>query len=277
MERLTTTLLTGAAVSAMAVAPAIAGHAITGLRHDVLPRGHSLGLAVKTANGIKVFDVLHQKTNVHGLNSPKTIKTNYYTTYTFTTHSGFCYHTVASCYGSRTWHYSGAEATWIKTPMNLANAVAWESETCPHFSTTTKSGYTEYVETCTVANAAHSKGKASVKPAHGKLKAWTVAENTAFHTTFAVHTYYCTTYNCYSGTAISYYVKETINYNIVFDGPQYTLKSKTATSDAGQFDVSDKVTYTYTTTTTGTKHKKVKHELIFNGRVNTNLALSFTH
>lgn len=277
MEKLTTTLLTGAALSTLAVAPAMAGHAITGLRHDVLPRGHSLGIAVKTANGIKVFDVLHQKTNVKGLHGPKTIKTNFYTTYTFTTGKGFCYHTRATCTGSRTWNYSGAEASWYHTPMNLASSVAWESETCPGFSTTTKSGYLEFVETCTIANAAGSKAKASVKPAHGKLKAYTSAVNTNRVTTFAVHTFYCTTYNCYTGTGISYYVKETLNENIVFDGPQYTLKSKTASSDGGQFDVSDKETFTYTTTTSGTKHKKVKHQLAFNGRINTNLALSFTH
>lgn len=274
MERLTTTLLTGAAMSALAVAPAMAGHIghpITGPRHDVLPHGKSLGLAVKTAHGIKVFDILHQKTLV-GLHGPKTVKTNYYTTYTFTTANGFCYHTVATCYGSRTWRYAGAEGSWYKQGMDLANAVAWDYESCPGFSTTTKSGYLEYVETCTVANAPGSKAKASIKPAHGKLSAWTSNDIATDVTTFAEHTFYCTTYNCYSGTAISYYIKETFRYDIVWHGPEYTLKSRTATSDSGQWDVSDKVQYTYTTTSTGTRHKQTHHKEAFNGTVYTNLA-----
>lgn len=241
MEKLTTTLLTGAAMTALAVAPAMAG------QHSFKPVGHYRGIAVKTAQGIKILDSLHQKTNVAGMHQPG--KTNFYTTYTFTTHDGFCYHTVATCSGNRTWDYSGAFSTWYKQPKDLAGAVVWESEQCV--------SVTSRFISCTLHDAAGLKAKASVKPAHGKLKAYSTAEHNS--TTFTFSTGF----------------REKFNTNLTFYGPAYSLKSKTAASDSGQFDVSDKLDYVYYTTTTGKKHKRKKHTEQFNGTIHTNLSLSF--
>lgn len=271
MEKLTTTLLTGAAMSALAVAPAMAGHQHQGPTR-VLPLGHSFGIAVKTQTGIKVLSGLHQKTNL----TPG--KTNFYTTYTFTTGGGFCYHAMTTNHCSRkTWNYAAAEATWYKHAMDLAGAVAWETSGCTFTSTTTRGGHPQYNIQCHINNAPGFKGKASKRPAHGQLKQYTVASTVAYTITFTAHTFQCTTYTCRTGTGVSYYEVEHVTPNLHFDGPAYTLKSKTATSDSGQNLVSDKLTFTYTTTTTGVKHKHHKHTDVFNGRIYTNLAMTFSH
>ena len=239
MDKLTTTLLTGAAASALAVVPALAG------QHQHLPLGHSHGIAFKTAKGIQFLNNLHSKTNV--LHTPGGTKTNYYTTYTFTTGFGFCWHTSSSCYGSRTWNYNGAFSTWLNVPMNLAGSVAWEQSSCVEI---TSSFYS-----CSIRNADGSKAKGHATG--GKLKSY----STAIHNSY--------TYTFSTG------FRERIVTNITFHGPKFTLKNPTQTSESGLYKVTDKLTYTYTTTTTGTKHKHKKHILTFNGTINMNLAMNF--
>ena len=200
------------------------------------------GLAIKTANGVRFLNgSLHQKTNVSGVHQPA--KTNYYTTYTFTTHDGFCYHTVATCSGSRTWNYPNEpRSTWYKVGHDLAGAVAWEEETCVYNST-------NGTDVCRLFDP---PGKHKGKAAHGKVTAYSTVEHTTFRYTYT--TFYET---------------------LTFYGPDYSLKSKTATSDSGQFNVTDKLDYVYYTTTSGKKHKRKKHTEQFNGTIHTNFALSF--
>jgi len=238
MEKLTTTLLTGAAASALAVVPALAG------QHGFLPLGHSHGMAVKTAKGIQFLNNLHHKTNV--VHTPGGVKTNFYTTYTFTTGFGFCYN-GSSCFGSKTWNYNGAFSTWRKVPMDLAGAVAWESSSCVEI--------TSRFYSCSIRDAAGLKAKGTATG--GKLKSYTANVHTGF------------TYTSTSG------FRERINTNITWYGPQYTLKNTSQSSESGHYAVTDKISYTYYTTTTGAKHKRKKHTESFNGTINMNLALHF--
>jgi hypothetical protein len=243
MDKLSTTLLTGAAMSALTVAPAMAGIHVPG--HDHLPLGQSHGMAVKTAKGVQFLNNLHSKTNV--LHTPGGVKTNFYTTYTFTTGFGFCYHTVATCSGSRTWNYNGAFSTWHKVPMDLAGSVAWESSTCV--------AITSRFYSCNIRNAAGSKAKGHATG--GKLKSY----STAIHGSY--------TYTFTTG------FRERIVTNITFHGPKYTLKNTTQSSESGAYAVTDKLSFVYYTTTTGAKHKRKKHTETFNGTINMNLAMHF--
>lgn len=229
-------------MGAFAVAPATAGIHVPG--HNHLPLGHSRGIAAKTPKGVLFLNNLHQKTAV--VHTAGAAKTNFYTTYTFTTGFGFCFK-GSSCFGSKTWNYNGAFSTWHNVPMDLAGAVAWESSACVEI--------TSRFYSCSVHNAAGFKAKGHATG--GKLKSYTSNLHQSFTDTFSTG------------------FRERIVTNLTWYGPKYTLKNTTQSSESGLYQVKDKITYTYTTTTTGTKHKHKKHIESFNGTINMNLAMHF--
>ncbi|MBV9571867.1 MAG: hypothetical protein JO056_11560 [Alphaproteobacteria bacterium] len=208
MDKLTTTLLTGAALTAFAAAPAAAGgwH---------LPK-HMPKMAVMTAKGaIVIGDKKHQKTLVaNGSHHPSTF------TFTFTYYST---------------NFTFAASTAYKTPKQLGG-FAWY--------TVSSGGH--------CVNFVPQKAKAVALGGNGKAKV----------TTFKSHV----TIGSCTGT-------------LTFYSPQYTLKSKVATSS--NVDLNDiaqvKTSYTTTTTTAGGKHKKHKHKNKYNFKGGLHEHLTFTH
>ena len=237
MEKLTTTLLTGAAMSALAVAPATAGG-----HHFVVNR-----LVAKTAKGVIVLNnIPFKKTMLPG-------KVKYTYTCTWTTHLG-CY--SASFYsryktyyglGANVFDSSGARSTWLKQVHDLPLADTWESGACTYHSASNK-------ETCYFRDSPNSKWKATPKASHGRVKAYSQTTHRSYHYTYS------------TGFVINEYT------TLTWRGPAYELRSSTASSDSFTWNNSTHTTYTYTCTNSKGKKKMCKEEFIDTAKVNNSLS-----
>jgi len=218
MDKLTATLLTGAAMGALSVVPAMAGSThgpVLGLKAP----GHaptnskSFGLLIKSAHGMVVLPGgLHGKsTNVN----PKTNKVTY--TDTLADYS-----------------YTEPRATWYHVSQDIKNGEVWYSETETY--STVGSVFQYHIK---VFDTPGQVAKGS-KDANAKI---TIHNNTTLKQHF---TY---TYKTTSGRT---YEKVYYSTNLTYYGPNYKLENNTISSD--NFQVNDLNKYTTTFTNSCGKH-----------------------
>ncbi|HEY3638104.1 MAG TPA: hypothetical protein VGK90_08110 [Rhizomicrobium sp.] len=167
MDSLTKTLLTGAAVSAFAVAPAVAGQA------------HGPRLAMLTNHGVVALKgTVHSKTVVK---TPGTTKIT--SVFTYTTRGGF-----GSQGGGKTWQDAGNETALYKQTAALTGAVI--------FYTVTAGGH--------CADAPDQKAKITGKPTNGKGSVYSTKVFASIPgTCTGTLTYYGPAYELKSKTATS--------------------------------------------------------------------------
>jgi hypothetical protein len=256
MDKLTTTLLTGAAMSALAVAPAMANQHKAPPQFANMKPHHTQGIGIAHINAQgKVERVSlkgHQKT-VH----PKGGGVTFYTTYTATTCGGLS----GGC--GTVYNAGGNFSTWFKQTHTIeSGAWAWVSYTdnfASHYNSA--SGVFYVTETDDTKNAK------AMKVVISKDKAAKVAGILGQTRTFHYNTSYM-----YSTT---YGYKEHViiheNSTVAFGEATYALKNKHATGDS--FTLTDTNDHTKTTTTAGRHHTKNQYH--YNGSIIVNHALTF--
>jgi len=260
MDKLTTTLLTGAAMSALAVVPAMAHQA----RHlppqfaNMKPHHTKIaGIAHLNAQGKVELVTLkgHQKT-VH----PKGGGVTFYTTYTATTCGGLNYYGCGTVY-----NLSEAYATWYKQNHTITSgAWAWVSG-ASNFTFHSSGGVFYITETISEHNAANMQVLVSKdKNAHvAGILGQTRSDH--FNTSYSYH--FTTTY----GYVYRTHVIEHINTTVAFGEATYGLKKKNASADS--FTLTDTNNHTVTTTTSGRHHQKNQYH--YNQSILVNHALTF--
>jgi len=260
MDKLTTTLLTGAAISALAAVPAIANqHQLPPNFVNMKPH-HTQGIGIAHLNAQGRVERVslkgHQKT-VH----PKGGGVTFYTTYTATTCGGL----NGGC--GTVYNAGGNFSTWYKQTHTIeSGAWAWVSYTDNFASHYNSASGREYItETLDTKNAKAMQVKVS-KDKNAKV-AGILGQTRTFH--------YNTSYNYTYTYSTGYQVKEHFiiheNSTVGFGEATYALKNKHATGDS--FTVMDTNDHTRTTTTTGRHHQKNQYH--YNGTIYVNHALTF--
>jgi len=164
MDKLTTTLLTGAALGALSFVPAVAG------------QSHHPMLALLTKDGaVTVKGLSHFKTSMYNAGTKK-----YTTIYTYTTKGGF-----GSLGGGKTWHDTGSEAELYKQTVDLTGAVI--------FYTITAGGH--------CADAPNQSAKITGKPSNGKGSVYSVKSKVNLGVCTGTLTFYGPAYELKSKTA----------------------------------------------------------------------------
>jgi len=269
MDRLATTLLSGAAMGALSVAPAIANpHTIPVMPGQLALGSHSsqgFGIAHRVAKG-HAIDMISLK----GIGHHKTIHpkggggVTFYDTYTATTCGGLS--------GGCGTVYTYAEGTsWYKQTHTLTRgAWAWVSyKSHYNFTYNSAEGRYNYTDTFSEFNAKAEKLKTSKDKNAVAAGKFGQTETDKFNTSYSYYIY--GTYDCSQyGYCTKEHVIEHDNFDVNFGETSYMLKKHV---DSDSVTLANYNNHTVTTTTTGRKHHQNKYtyyEVIY-----TNNGLTF--